>query len=154
MPTERAEIAAIGPSECLADRDGQIESLRHGLDPADEVDRGADHGEIEPRGGADIAVDDNPAVECHDHAHRRLAEHGLSEGVAHCRKSLSCCSERPLGCLPRFRVLGDREDRQQAITDEFQYLAAMALDRDRLRVENSVEHGDDVVAPKAGRRAA
>ena len=62
MPTERAEIAAMGASECLADHDRQIESLRHGLDPADEVDRGADHGEIEPRGGADIAVDDGPAV--------------------------------------------------------------------------------------------
>jgi hypothetical protein len=35
----------------LADYDGQIESPRHGLDPANEVDRWADHGEIQPRGG-------------------------------------------------------------------------------------------------------
>ena len=51
-------MAAIDASECLADHDGQIESLRHGLDPAGAA--GADHGEIEPRGGADITVDHRP----------------------------------------------------------------------------------------------
>ena len=35
MPTEGAKMAAIDASECLADHDRQIESLRHGLDPAD-----------------------------------------------------------------------------------------------------------------------
>src|SRR5271167_470996 len=75
-------------------------------------------------------------------------EHCLIESAAHCRKSLPCCRERPLGGLPLFRLLGDREDRQQAVTDELQYLAAMALDRDRLRVEDSVEHGDDAVVRK------
>src|SRR5271166_4821854 len=71
-----------------------------------------------------------------------------SSRAAHCRKSLPCCRERPLGGLPLFRLRGDREDRQQAVTDELQYLAAMALDRDRLRVEDSVEHGDDAVVRK------
>jgi hypothetical protein len=56
MSTGRAEIAGIGASECLADHYGQIGSLRHGLDPADEVDRWADHDEIQPRGGADILI--------------------------------------------------------------------------------------------------
>jgi hypothetical protein len=64
------------------------------------------------------------------------------------RTAAPCCRERPLGGLPLFRLLGDREDRQQAVTDKLQYLAAMALDRDRLRVENSIEHGDDTVARK------
>lgn len=77
MPTEGAEIAAIGASECLADHDRQIERHCHGLDPTDEVDRGADNGEIKPLGG------------------------------------LTLC-----------RLLGDREDRQQAVTDELQYLGA------------------------------
>jgi hypothetical protein len=64
------------------------------------------------------------------------------------KASFAAASACSAACLSLFRPVGDREDRQQAVTDELQYLAAMALDRDRLCVENSVEHGDDAVARK------
>jgi hypothetical protein len=40
MPTQGAEIAAIGASERLADHDRQIKRFRHGLDPAGELTAG------------------------------------------------------------------------------------------------------------------
>jgi len=52
-------------------------------------------------------------VECHEHAHRRLAGgHCLSESAVH------CCTggrERPVGGPLLSRLLGDREDRQQSV---------------------------------------
>ena len=47
--------------------------LGRSFDPADQIDGGADHGEIKPVGGPDIAVDRRANVTRYDDLERRLA---------------------------------------------------------------------------------
>jgi len=54
---ERVQRFAVNTREIIANNDRHIERLGHTFDPADQIDGGTDHGEIEPVGGADIAVD-------------------------------------------------------------------------------------------------
>src|SRR5712664_1395572 len=58
METKRDERAAAGAGEIARDEKRTIEPLGQRLEPAREIDGGADGGEIEPVDGADIAEDD------------------------------------------------------------------------------------------------
>ena len=73
VTAERLQRPAIGAREIVADDDRLVQRLGHGLDPADEIDGGADHGEIKPVGGPDIAVDRRANVTRYDDLERRLA---------------------------------------------------------------------------------
>jgi hypothetical protein len=48
-----------------------------------------------------------------------------------------------LGGYPGRRRLSNRENREQAIPDEFQYLTAIAVDDSRLCIKERVKDGDD-----------
>src|SRR6516162_7583235 len=58
MFAERHQRRAGLGSDRTRDQHGVAERPAQSLEPADEVDRGADGGEIEPVGGADIAPQD------------------------------------------------------------------------------------------------
>ena len=66
VPAERGQAAAIGVGEIVADHQWQIERFGDALDPANQIDRRADDGEIEPVGGADIAIDCGADVKRYD----------------------------------------------------------------------------------------
>ena len=55
MFAERHQRRAGLGSDRTRDQHGVAERPAQSLEPADEIDRGADGGEIEPVGGADIA---------------------------------------------------------------------------------------------------
>ena len=78
MTAERMQRLAVGTREIVADDDRQVQRLGHRFDPADQIDGGADHGEIKPVGGADIAVDRRADVKRYDDLERRLA-HELTD---------------------------------------------------------------------------
>ena len=66
MLAKRGQCSPVGFSEIVADNHSQIERFGDGLDATDEVDCGADHGEIETIRGADIAVNDRAVMEGDD----------------------------------------------------------------------------------------
>ena len=72
MTAERLQRPAIGAREIVTDDDRLVQRLGHGLDPADEIDGRADHGEIKPVGGADVAIDRRADVKGDDDLERRL----------------------------------------------------------------------------------
>ncbi len=45
------------PREIVTYDDRHVQRLGHCFDPADQIDGGANHSEIKPFGGADIAID-------------------------------------------------------------------------------------------------
>jgi hypothetical protein len=137
---ERPQRPAVGAGELVADHDRQVERLRDRLDPADQIDRRPDHGEIETVGSADIAVYDRAGMQRDDDVQRRFARHGgiLAEPV-HRRERLQGCIERVARGLGGGARRFDREDGQQAVADEFQDLAAVVVNGLGLRVEQRVE---------------
>ena len=62
VQAERGQALAMDFGEIVADHQRQIERLGDRLDPADEIDRRSDDGEIESIRGSDIAVDDRAIV--------------------------------------------------------------------------------------------
>ena len=72
VAAERLQRPAIGAREIVTDDDRLVERLGDSFDPADEIDGRADHGEIKPVGGADIAVDCRADVKGDDDLERRL----------------------------------------------------------------------------------
>ena len=81
---------------------------------------------------------------------RRLAQRGnLVAEPAHCRERLDRRFEGATRGLGGGARRFDREDRQQAIADEFQDLAAVVVNGLGLRVEQGVEQRDHVIARKA-----
>jgi hypothetical protein len=128
MATERHD-AVKRRSQFRTDDDRLAEHLGRILDAAHQIDRGADHREIEPVGGADIAVMDGADMQRDDDVERRLA--------VHCREIVKAgdggdrvarCGDRD--CRDRCNgiVRGDRKNGKQAIADEFEDFAAMPAD--------------------------
>ena len=72
MPAERPQRFAVSTREIVTDDDRQVQRLGHIFDPANEINGGTDHGEIEPVRGADVAVDCGTDVKRHDDLERRL----------------------------------------------------------------------------------
>ena len=140
MSAERPKRPAVRAREIVAEHDRQVERLGNHLDTADQIDRGPDDGEVEPVGCTDVAIDRRADMQRHDDVQRRLAQRSkLVAEFAHCRERL----DSPLEGVARGFGGGarrfDREDRQQAIADEFQDLAAVVVDGLGLRVEQGVE---------------
>lgn len=75
LQAERDHAVAERPREVAADEDRPIESFRHTLDPADQIDRRPDDSEVEPISRADIAVIDRTDVQRHDDFERWLVGH-------------------------------------------------------------------------------
>src|SRR5438552_12522942 len=140
LKAEGDQRSRADPGEGAGKQHRTPEPLGQVLDPRSKVDRRPDHGEVEPAGRADIAVDD--LTEMQADAGSQLAAPG--------------CAPRPvdrveaLEPLPRgvesvharggeiVVVLG-RENRQHAVADEFEDLAFAFFDRRCERVEIIVE---------------
>ena len=75
VQADRNQPIAERLREVAADEDRPIERFRHSLDPADQIDRWPDDGEVEPIGRADIAITDRADVQRHDDFERRLVGH-------------------------------------------------------------------------------
>jgi hypothetical protein len=128
VTAKRAQWAAVSAREFAADHDQQVESLGNRLYAADQIDRGPDDREVEAIGSANVAVDSGPGMQRHHDVQRRLTDRGkLVTKPAHRRQCFDGRLEgvaRSLGVSAR---LFNRKDRQQAVTDEFQDLAAMVV---------------------------
>src|SRR5579862_6776267 len=74
VAAERLKRPAIGAGEIVADDDRLVQRLGDRFDPADEIDGGTDHGEIQPVGGADIAVDRRADMKGDDDLERRFVD--------------------------------------------------------------------------------
>jgi hypothetical protein len=109
------------------------------LDAAHQIDRGPDHGEIEPVGGADIAVMDRADMQRDDDVERRLAVHRRVIGKAGDGDDrLARCGDG--GLRDRFNRVGagNRKDGEQAIADEFEDFAAMRANFGGLGMEQTL----------------
>ena len=111
--------------------------------PRGEVHRRADTGEVEPVAAADVAVHHVAGVERKSEADRPRRLCGVESVDAPAR--VQRAGECALADLPRVVGLGEREDRQQAVADEFQHLAAAVEDRRHLAVEIAVEQIDQLL---------
>ena len=72
MTAERTQWLTISTREIVTHDDRQVQRLGNTFDPADQIDGGADHGEIESVGRADISVDHGADVKRYDDLERRL----------------------------------------------------------------------------------
>jgi hypothetical protein len=125
MATERHD-AVERRSQFCTDDDRLAEHLGRILDAAHQIDRGPDYGEIEPVGGADIAVMDCADMQRDDDVERRLAAHRRVIGKAgDGGDRLARCGDG--GFRDHCNRVGpvDRKDGEQAIADEFENFATM-----------------------------
>ena len=95
-----------------------VERLGDAFEAAEIVHRRADHGEVQPVGAADIAVDDRADMQRRDEAHacRCRVRKGARDGP---------CGAQA-GILPSVAIR--RKDRKHAVADEFQHIAALRTD--------------------------
>src|SRR3984893_393245 len=66
VQADRNQPIAERLREVAADEDRPIERFRHSLDPADQIDRWPDDGEVEPIGRADCAITARAEIHGHD----------------------------------------------------------------------------------------
>src|SRR6516165_1634026 len=146
MATERHD-AIERRGQFPTDDDRLAEHFGRVLNAAYQIDGGANDREIEPIGGADIAVMDRADVQCDDNVEPRLALHrgviGEAGDIGDCfaSRSYGGSSNR------RDRVgLRDRKDRKKTVADEFEDFAAMPSDFLSLRLEQRIEDRDHPLA--------
>ena len=113
--------------------------------PADQVDGGADGGEIQPVGGADVAPQHFADMQRRAKRQRRQASRttGAIE-VVHAGARGGDCAQRRIACGGSV-ALADRKDRQHAVADEFQHFAAEGMNRAGDAVEPGVERRDHLL---------
>ena len=116
------------PQHRAAEPAGQLFETR------DEVDGRPDAGEIKPVAAANIAVQHLADMQSQPKAH------ALGDGeVGDCGSRLERGSQTGGAGGGDAGIIADREDREQAVTDEFQYLAAPFEDCWNLAVEIAVQ---------------
>src|SRR5580704_11155135 len=120
VTAERLQRAAVGAREIVADDDRLVQRFGYRLDPADEIDGRADHGEIEPVGGADIAVDGRADVKGDDDLERRLVHqrrivYEPTRGLDRLHRRVERAARGSGGLVGML----DRKNCQQSVADEF-----------------------------------
>jgi len=125
---------------CPRHEHAAAQRLAQTFEPADQIDGGADGGEVEPVGGADIAPQHLAQMKRHAEGQGRqaLALTRLIEARhpgPRCRGGAQC----RVASRGR-RIIADGEDRQHAVADEFQHLAAKGMHRAGDAVEPGIEH--------------
>src|SRR5712692_7364038 len=113
------------------------------FEPTGEIDGWADDRAVEPMRRADIAVADIAEMKRQPEAQRLLAVGtALLVQLGHRRKGVSCgLQRRPATCA---EIVGlRRENRQHTVADEFENLAAGALDRPDHALEPLVQDLDE-----------
>ena len=123
-------------------QDRPVERPAQPFQPADQIDGGADRGEVEPVGRADIAPE-------HLAEMQRGAEAQGRQALAPARFIEMRHSGPRRGDRAQRRVAGaarrrsdDGKDREHAVADEFQHLAAEGVDRTGNAVEPVIERRD------------
>jgi hypothetical protein len=111
------------------------------FEPGGQVDGGADGRKVEPAGAADVAVEDVAEMQRHAVAMDRFANLlALHVGRRDAQLGFPGRGERRLA--GRAGIAGHGEDREQAVADELQHLAAVPFDRRHQAVEVAVQCAD------------
>ena len=114
------------------------ELLGEALEPADQVDRRAEHGEVEPVGAADVAIDDLADVQRRGEGERQGVRGRAGERVL---GALDRLQRRPAG--GRAVAAGrHREDREHAVAQELEHVAALGVHAFDDRLEIAVERAE------------
>ena len=113
MPGERGRGHEVAP-----------EIARQRLEARGQVDRRADRGEVQAPGAADVAVQDVAQMQRQAIAQPGLAGFGpLGVGLRESGPGVARGGKR--GAAGGRRIVGDREDAEQAVAHELQHLAAV-----------------------------
>ena len=135
-----ASGAVEGRGEVGRAQERPVELLREPLEPAHEVDRRPQHGEVEAVGAADVAVNDLADVQGGDERQGCSADLGLGEGFA---GIVDGPKRRTAGGGPAARRL-DRENRENAVAQELQHVAAVAPHGLDHRLEVAIERSEQL----------
>src|SRR6266478_6485166 len=106
-----------------------VEFAAEMLDPAGQVYIGADHGEIEPVAGADIAVGHRAVMQRDPGVERRRAGSLAPVALRQRRQALPRRGKRALARLPRGAPGHLMEEREDAVAHDLDDLAALLVDR-------------------------
>ena len=152
MVADRDQLVADVTAERRGRQQRLTQDLAQALDPAHQIDRRADHGEVEPALTADVAVDHAPDVEGDAELERRGAGRGraaVRHGERVARRERG--RQRPLAGRRQRARLTDREHREEAVAHELQDLAAGDRDRVHQRLVVRVERGEQLLDAPARR---
>src|SRR6185369_3839680 len=145
IAAHRYEMAAhpVDTGECFGHQHRLIDRAAHCRNSARFVDRGSDHGEIEPLGASDIAVEDFADMQTNIHIGGRQR---LSCTPRAQRLHLLACFNRgrKRGCTGMRTIFGC-EDRQDAIANQLEHVPALRVDRRNDDVGIIVQQRNDLL---------
>jgi hypothetical protein len=141
VPAEAGHSGIGCRGEGLAGEQRAAQSLGQLLEPAGVVDRRPDDGEVEPAPRPDVAEPDLAEMQRQPEGERRLAG-GVASPVQRVdrREGGLGGGERPAAGVGG--VVAGGKDRQQAVAEELEDLAAGLGERGGQAVESVVERGD------------
>src|SRR6516162_2163282 len=146
VEAERDEGARANSRESARHQDWPQQLLGEAFDPRGEVHGRADHRKVEPVGGADIAKSDLTEMQADPGSN--LGSVGFAARLvddAETFERVQRSFERPCAGFRKIAVIGRREDRERAVTHEFEGFPLVRLDRCDDRVEIIVEKLDNLL---------